>query len=684
MGIGFKNVMWDSFNKQILVRRIGSTEYEKVPFSFDYWTEDETGQSEIKDCYGIPMKRVVTKDKNTLKILRQNGVKLAESDISEVVKWIHSEYDDKELDSDVKNFNICFFDIEVQTGRKYYLDSNIKIRKVGDASGETRLVSQRKFEESVANRDAFEVWDPDAKAWSKFDGSCYHNSEFPEPLQADYPINLITCYSSFTNETYTWGLEDYTGNDPSVTNYKSFHSELEMMKDWIKWMGKQKFDIISGWNSAMFDVPFIMNRLKKLEEMNELTVDLSVGLSPLLRKAQSKAKIQVKTGIKEGETFDIPGLLSIDYMEVFKKFAGYQNLPSWKLNYVGELELGEGKLEYQGAISEIYRNDWNKYVEYNVQDVLLLKKIENKKKLWDLVISFAHDCLIPLDKVFSMIATVEGYMLKYLHSQKMVMNDKKPKGTDWWLDDKMFIVKDRDGNITYQNCEYEKGIYSFEPFHVKAGYVYADPGRYDHVMSGDITSSYPHQMMMYNISPEVKVIRPTKEQIESGEVIRSEINGVGFRRTDNAILPSIVKKVFAERKHFKKLMKEAHKAGDFVKEAQYDNIQHGKKIIINSVYGVSLNENFHFFDIDCARSITRCARVCIRYLKEYTNKYYTSKQILKDSMNFFPVINLRYDNTDHWFKKTDKIHVLEISSNTEMDIEAQFFDKDKYLLDVLM
>ena len=186
---------------------------------------------------------------------------------------------------------------------------------------------------------------------------------------------------------------------------------------------------------------------------------------------------------------------------------------------------------------------------------------------------------------------------------------------------------------------------------------------------------------MYNISPETLVIKPTKEQIESGEVIRSEINGVGFRRTDDAILPSVVKKVFAERAMYKKLKKEAHEAGDFVKELIYDNLQLGKKEIINSVYGVSLNSNFHLFNIDCARSITRCARVTIRYIKAYTNKYYVSRQILKDSVNYFPTINLRYNNKDHWYRENDMIKVHDMHGQI-FDMPVKNFDPSLYMLDV--
>lgn len=674
----YKNVIYDRFNDCILIKEIGSDEFKKVEYKPYYYSTDPTGSSGVKDVYGKSVRKIYFKDKHSAAQLRESGVRLCESDLPEVVKYMHDEYDKCELSASSKDFNICFFDIEVQTGRKYYLEHKIKIQDLS-----SKIISEvtiRDFEDHY-DKKKYLVYDEESKILTKYKDSCYISSSFPEPMQAEYPINLLTFHSSFTNQTYTWGLEKYTGTNKSVMNYRYFENEFEMLKDWMKWFNKQHFDIISGWNSALFDIPYIINRIHVLEKMFDVKTNLDSELSPLGRKCKCKDKTEVKTGRKIGETYEIPGLISIDYMELYKKFSRRGNLPSYKLDYVGNLELNIGKLEYEGQINQVYRDNWNRYVEYNIQDVNLLVNIENKMKIFDLTISFAYDCIINLDRVFSMIATVEGFILKYLHNNSRVMNDKNSAKVDWWHEERMFIVKEKDGNTTYQNCEWEKGLYDFEPFAVKAGFCYGFAGRYKHEMNGDIVSSYPHHIMMYNISPETLVIKPTKEQIESGEVIRSEINGVGFRRTDDAILPSVVKKVFAERAMYKKLKKEAHEAGDFVKELIYDNLQLGKKEIINSVYGVSLNSNFHLFNIDCARSITRCARVTIRYIKAYTNKYYVSRQILKDSVNYFPTINLRYNNKDHWYRENDMIKVHDMHGQI-FDMPVKNFDPSLYMLDV--
>ena len=214
---------------------------------------------------------------------------------------------------------------------------------------------------------------------------------------------------------------------------------------------------------------------------------------------------------------------------------------------------------------------------------------------------------------------------------------------------------------------------TFEENAVKAGYCYAFPGRYKWVISGDIQSSYPHQIMMYNISPEVKVIKPTKEQIASGEVIQSEINGVGFKRTDDALLPSIIRQVFAERLDAKNRVKTAKKDGNELDAIYYDRKQQAKKLIINSCYGVSLNANFHMHDIDCARAITRGGRDTIRFLRDCTNRYYTSQQMIDDLPKYFPHIKIVLLDTVKYYKDNEKISV--IRNNELIEVSPNEFNQ---------
>lgn len=519
-------------------------------------------------------------------------------------------------------------------------------------------------------------WDDAQQKYVKFNDSCYFVSEFPKPSLAKYPINLITCYSTVTQQTYTWGLYAYTGKNKEVTNYKYFNSEYEMMTDFVKWFARQKFDIFTGWNSDGFDLEYIITRITNLEK--ELGIEENASLtrkfSPL-NKAPHVRNIVDKKGKQTGATaISIIGLYTMDYMQVYKKFL-YANYPSFALNYVCQIELGEGKLDYEGQIFETYKRDWNRYVEYNVQDVNLMIKLERKRKVFDIMIPYCLDCMITLDKYASMIAGVEGYILKFLHARNVRLNDidRSATNSDWWKNENMFKILDKDGNITYQNCEYEKGLTAFDDFAVKAGYCYACPGRYKWVISGDIQSSYPHQIMMYNISPEVKVIKPTQAQFDSGEVIKSEINGVGFKRTDHALLPDIIRQVFAERLTAKDEKKKAIKNKDLNGELYWEFKQLAKKLIINSCYGVCLNTNFHLFDIDCARAITRGGRDTIRYLRDCNNAYYVSKQFLKDAKTYFPSIKITTSSDTKYYKLNETIPVLR--NNKLVDVSVTDYDE---------
>ena len=591
----------------------------------------------------------------------------------------------------MNKWNICIFDIEVAVTGKFHDDHSFKVQ----LDGKEYTLKCGQVNDVFRKKNPL-VFDEEQGKWVNFTDSCYVSIEgFPYAEKAEVPINLITCYSTKTKQTYTWGLEPYTGNSETVTNYRYFNTEIAMIKDWLKWFHEQCFDMWTGWNSELFDVPYIINRIKKLREIHGIKGQLENALSDVGQDPVWREVIDKFTHTKRGETYDVPGLLHHDYMNLYIKFAKHDPLPSYSLNYVTMKDLGEGKLDYEGSILDTYKKDWNTFVEYNIKDVMLIVKLEAKILLFNLIIEFCYDCVTTIDKVMLTVPTNEGYMIKYLHNNNMVMNDRPAEHKDWWREEKCYIINKPDGSTYYQNSEweneefgkylvckefadtntmttemeakidklwkpqkingvmktameqfgmafeeYKKDPHPFAAFHVKAGYCYDYPGRFDNCMSFDITSSYPHHIMQFNISPETLVIHPTKEQIESGEVILTDVNEVGFRRTENAILPTIIKQVFNERKHYKDLKKQAHKAGNKDLEKLYDARQGVKKIIINSMYGTCLTSSFHLYSIDCARAITRCARVTLRdWLSKSINDYYPTAGFLKDiekefGMNF--------------------------------------------------
>lgn len=690
---GYKNCVYDRFNKCIWLKEVGDVDFKKYPYTFDYYAPDPTGKSIYTDYHGNKVVRKTALDRSKLQSLIDSGVKLCESDISEVTKFLHEKYDAiaDEIETSADDFRICIYDIETQTSCPQNRRSVVKVKRVDTGEELTGILNE--LDDFVHTND-YLWWDETKNKYVKFLESCFYVSEFPKPSEAKYPINVFTCYSTVDKQTHTWGLFDYTGNSEIVQNYRSFTDEYEMLTDFVNWFHKQKFDLFTGWNTDGFDLEYIITRIRNLElakgiakpftnKKGETEYDfrLTKKFSPFNREPSIRHLVD-KKGKPTGVTaISILGLYTNDYMEMYKKFIT-DHWQSFALNYICDQEIGEGKLAYEGQIYETYKRDWNRYVEYNVNDVLLNKKLDDKRKVFDIVIPYCTECMITLDKCQSMIAAVEGYMLKFMHKKNIRMNDiDRHNKRDWWHEQGMFKVKEKDGNITYQNCDYERQLYDFEDFAVKAGYCYAYPGRYKWVISGDIQSSYPHQIMMYNISPEVKVINPTKEQIESGEVIQSEINGVGFRRTEHALLPDIIRQVFSERLAAKAELKKALHAGNSEMEVYWDKKQRCKKTIINSCYGVCLNENFHLYDIDCARAITRGGRDTVRYLMNCNNRYYTSKQFLNDAKKYFPSLKLTVNGKDYYYKAQDEITILR--NDVEMKILAKDFNEETDLLGVV-
>lgn len=311
--------------------------------------------------------------------------------------------------------------------------------------------------ETKNDKNDYEVWDEKKQKWCNFKDSCYYsNSEFPKPEEAKFPINLISIHYSKEDEVYTFGLRPYTGDSPLVKNYHYCSDEKTMLERFIKHFRKKSVDILTGWNVMGFDVPYIVNRCRNLK--------IETLLSPI-----NLDYVQRKTGGYhiEGGGFTIPGISILDGLELYKNFV-YTKRERYSLQFIGKLEVNEGKKDLEGTVNTAWKQ-WNEFVEYNIQDVLLCKKIEDKKKHIKLTIQFCYQALIPFERIFSSITLVTGYMLRYLHERNIVFPDRI-------------------------NTEKNKKF--------PGAYVMAKPGFYEYVVSFDVASMYPHEIMTYNISPE--------------------------------------------------------------------------------------------------------------------------------------------------------------------------------------
>ena len=175
----YKNVYYDRESNTIFEREVGDQEYKKHPYTFKYFMPDQTGQSPIRDCFGVPMKEVVCRTKDDYSIYRvmAKKMRLAESDLKPPVKYIHEKYDTAELTyEEYKDYRIAFYDIETQTSRRYYLNKEVKLRLIEDGHEETMTLY--KFEHTCKTRK-WEIWDIVQNKWRKYYDSCFINQEFP-------------------------------------------------------------------------------------------------------------------------------------------------------------------------------------------------------------------------------------------------------------------------------------------------------------------------------------------------------------------------------------------------------------------------------------------------------------------------------------------------------------------------
>ena len=549
----FKNIFYNRSNNKVYVREVVDGEENRFVDDFVRTVYVPDGGGDYRDIYGNRVKRMDVSYEQMKSLQTMFKDKLCESDLSEDVKYIASHYYQYgDMMPRYEDFNVCFLDIEVES--------------------------------------------PD---------------EFPKPEFANYPINLISFYSSKTGKVTTFGNRPYTGENKEI-EYHYYEDEVEMMDSFVKTFRKNKFDVITGWYSNNFDLQYIINRCGKLGVDVTKMSPYGIVSGRLGREVNGRSDFYPT----------IAGITCLDYKDMYENFT-FETRESYTLNFIANYEIGEGKLELEGQVNNEWKTNWNNFVDYNILDVMLVKKIDDKKKFLSLSILMAHECLIPIERVTSAVAVTEGMILRDLKANKMVMPDRRTAFRDFWKECGLYNSGrgkpngiENDPVNDDDKFKSENGV--FKDFYIKGGHVEAYANWYKDVLSFDVESEYPHMIMAYNISPETKVFNPSKERIAGEKLIKSAVNGIYFKNKEG-ILPRITSKVFNERKRFKKMRDEQT---DKVLYAYYDSMQHIRKIQVNSIYGVMGSKFFHFYDVDCARATTRGGRQMIRFLAKGFDNYF--------------------------------------------------------------
>ena len=421
---------------------------------------------------------------------------------------------------------------------------------------------------------------------------------FPSPEEAVEPLLSITVKNHPSKKFVVWGVGKFQNNRDDVT-YVECSDELHLIKEFLSFWESHQPDIITGWNTEFFDIPYLCNRIEKLCGEDEVK-----RLSPW-RSVFSREVF--KMGRKH-QVFDIQGVSHLDYFDLYRKFT-YTAQESYRLDHIAFVELGDRKdgNPYE-TFSEWYQKDFQSFIEYNIMDVEIVDRLEDKMKLIELCLTMAYDAKVNYMDVLGSTKYWDILIYNYLREKNIVIPQKRKA----------------------EKAEKFEGAYVKDP----------QVGMHKWVMSFDLNSLYPHLIMQYNISTETLVAQEKVPNMSVDKLLNKEVdtsilkgvtltpNGALFKTNKQGFLPELMQSMYNDRSKFKKLMLEAQQDYENTKDpkllkdiSKYNNIQMAKKISLNSVYGAIGNAYFRYYDLLVAEAITTSGQLAIRWIERAVNQY---------------------------------------------------------------
>ena len=438
-------------------------------------------------------------------------------------------------------------------------------------------------------------WDLDKLLIVTIDIEVQCENGFPSPELAEEELLSITIKNHQSKRIVVWGIGDFETDREDVT-YIKCESEVHLLKEFLVFWQKYHPDIVTGWNSEFFDIPYVCNRIKKLFGEDELK-----RLSPW---GGVKDREIYRMG-RNHQIYDIQGIAALDYFDLYRKFT-YSAQESYRLDHIAFVELGERKEgnPYE-TFREWYTKDYQSFIEYNIQDVEIVDRLEDKMGLIELCLTMAYDAKVNYVDVLGSVRYWDILIYNYLREKNIVIPQK----------------------IKAEKVEKYEGAYVKDP----------QVGMHKWVMSFDLNSLYPHLIMQYNISPETLVPSEKKDglvdKILEGKVKNDTQycmtpNGAFFRKDKRGFLPEIMENMYNDRTKYKRLMLEAKQKYEDTKDPRllkyislYNNVQMAKKISLNSAYGAIGNNWFRYFDLMVATAITTSGQLAIRWIEKALNIY---------------------------------------------------------------
>ena len=567
----------------------GKRHYKDYPARHVFYYHDPKGK--FQSIKGDPLSRVTSKNlkEHRKELAIHSNKKLYESDINPIYRCLEDNY----LNQDAPKLNIAFYDIEVD-------------------------------------------FDPERG--------------YASPDDPFMPITAIAVHLQWMDTLICLAIPPKTMSmaeaEKAVAEFPNtmlFESEADMLDTFLTLI--EDADVLSGWNSEGFDIPYTVNRVAKVLSKDDTRRFCLWNQYPKKREYE-------KFG-KQAVTYDLIGRVHLDSLELYRKYT-YEERHTYRLDAIGEMEVGETKTVYEGTLDQLYNNDFRKFIEYNRQDTALLDKLDKKLKFMDLANTLAHECTVLLQTTMGAVAVTE----------QAIINEAHRRG---------FIVPNR--------VSREEG---FSNQAAGAYVAYPKKGIHEWIGSLDINSLYPSAIRALNMGPETIVgqLRQDgtkafiEEQLAKGKsfaaawegkfgsdeyesVMAREVgreitidwenggndtlsaaqiydlifdsnqpwmisaNGTIFTYEKEGIIPGLLKKWYAERKEMQAKLKECIQAGNKIEEEYWDKRQLVKKINLNSLYGAILNPGCRFFDNRIGQSTTLTGRQIAKHMAAKVNEIIT-------------------------------------------------------------
>ena len=582
----------DSDIIRVVERREGKRHYTEYQAKYTFYYKDLRGK--YKSIYDDPLSRIVCKNTKDFRkeVAINRDKQLFESDINPIFQCLSENY----LNQDAPKLNIAFFDIETD-------------------------------------------FDPE--------------KGFADPADPFMPITSISVYLQWLETMVclavppkTLTMDQAKKELEGIDNVMLFEKEGDMIDTFLTLI--EDADILSGWNSEGYDIPYTVNRTSRVLSKDDTRRFCLWGQLPKKREYEKYGKSAV--------TFDLIGRVHLDSLELYRKYT-YEERHTYRLDAIGEIEVGENKVPYEGTLDQLYNNDFRKFIEYNIQDTALLDKLDKKLRFIDLSNELAHANTVLLQTTMGAVAVTEQAIVNEAHHRGMqVPNRPKRDDSENTAAAGAYVAFPKKG---LHKWIASMDLNSLYPSVIRA--LNMDPATIIGQVRPDISEARVHEDTTLKkksfagswegrfSTEEYEAVMEQRKDIaltvdfENGntEVVSGaelykiifdsnrpwmlSSNGTIFTTEHEGVIPGLLKRWYSERKDLQAQLKKAKDAGNAIETEYWDKRQLVKKINLNSLYGAILNPGCRFFDKRIGQSTTLTGRTIVKHMSAEVNKVITGK-----------------------------------------------------------